>query len=104
MYSDIGAMVLKYVVERVSGLPFMRYIERNILGPAGMSHTYSRVPPSLWNDTMCYNYERRISHGRYAVRMDAHVGHVHDPKAAVLSPNGEDLCGPWPGCSAPGAI
>lgn len=93
MYSDIGAMVLKYVVERVSGLPFMRYIERNILGPAGMSHTYSRVPPSLWNDTMCYNYERRISHGRYAVRMDAHVGHVHDPKAAVLSPNGEDLCG-----------
>lgn len=93
MYSDIGAMVLKYVVERVSGMPFMRYIERNILGPAGMTHTYARVPPALWNDTMCYNYERRVSLGRYAMRADAHVGHVHDPKAATLSPNGEDLCG-----------
>jgi CubicO group peptidase (beta-lactamase class C family) len=38
-YSNYGASVAGYIVERVSGEPFDTYIQRHILAPAGMAHS-----------------------------------------------------------------
>jgi CubicO group peptidase (beta-lactamase class C family) len=38
-YSNYGAALAGYIVERVSKEPYERYIERHILAPLGMAHT-----------------------------------------------------------------
>ena len=38
-YSNYGASVAGYIVERVSGEPFDQYIQRHIFAPAGMAHS-----------------------------------------------------------------
>ena len=43
-YSNYGAALVGYIVERVSGIPYDGYIEQNILTPLGMEHTTSRQP------------------------------------------------------------
>jgi CubicO group peptidase (beta-lactamase class C family) len=47
IYSDIGADVLAMVAERVSGEPLDRFLQRNVFGPLGMSHTFFRPSPSV---------------------------------------------------------
>jgi CubicO group peptidase (beta-lactamase class C family) len=39
-YSNTGYMILGRVVEKVSGEPFGKFLERRIIKPAGMTHTY----------------------------------------------------------------
>jgi CubicO group peptidase (beta-lactamase class C family) len=48
-YSNYGAAMAGYIVERVSGLPFNQYIEENIFKPLGMTHsTFAQpLPPDL---------------------------------------------------------
>jgi CubicO group peptidase (beta-lactamase class C family) len=43
-YSNYGAALAGYVVERVSGLPYHVYVERNILDPLGMAYATVRQP------------------------------------------------------------
>ena len=43
-YSNYGATLAAYIVERTSGLPFATYIERNIFGPLGMAHSTFEQP------------------------------------------------------------
>jgi CubicO group peptidase (beta-lactamase class C family) len=43
-YSNYATALAGYVVERVSGVPFDDYIERNILAPLGMTQTTTRQP------------------------------------------------------------
>lgn len=93
LYSDMNALVLKYVVEAAGGLPFFDYIRQNILIPAGMTETFARISPEHLCDCACYNYEYRILGDRYMLRTDAPAGTPHDPKAQILSDGGQDLCG-----------
>jgi CubicO group peptidase (beta-lactamase class C family) len=48
-YSNYGAALAGYVVQRVSGEPFEAYVERHILAPLRMAHTTFRqpLPPAL---------------------------------------------------------
>ena len=48
-YSNYGASLAGYIVERVSGMSYEEYIETNILQPLGMVNTTSRrpLPPEL---------------------------------------------------------
>jgi CubicO group peptidase (beta-lactamase class C family) len=48
-YSNYGAALAGYIVERMSGRPFSEYIEENIFKPLGMTHSTFRqpLPPSL---------------------------------------------------------
>jgi CubicO group peptidase (beta-lactamase class C family) len=93
LYSDMNALVLKYVVEAAGGMNFFEYIQQNILTPAGMTETYARIPPERIKDCACYNYEYRILKDKYVLRTDAPIGTPHDPKARILSDKGRDLCG-----------
>ncbi len=43
-YSNYGATLAGYIVQRVSGVPFDDYVEKNILQPLGMKHTTFRQP------------------------------------------------------------
>ncbi|WP_404712991.1 serine hydrolase [Sphingomonas sp. MMS24-J13] len=43
-YSNYGASLAGYIVERVSGEPFDDYIDRHITGPLGMTHSSFRQP------------------------------------------------------------
>jgi CubicO group peptidase (beta-lactamase class C family) len=56
-YSNYGAALAGYIVERVSGEPFETYIERHILLPLGMQHTTFRQPlPEQFRDAMSKGY------------------------------------------------
>jgi CubicO group peptidase (beta-lactamase class C family) len=43
-YSNYGVALAGYIVERVSGEPFVSYVQRHILDPLGMSHSTFRQP------------------------------------------------------------
>lgn len=63
-YSNYGASLAGYIVERVSGLSFDDYVEKNILEPLGMTRTSFRqpLPPALAGDLAPgYNH----SNGQY---------------------------------------
>ena len=86
-------MVLKYVIEAVSGMPLMDCIRKLILQPAGMTETWSRVPADRLADTMDYSGEYRLERGVVRFRKDLPRGVPHDPKAALLQGDSGDLCG-----------
>lgn len=46
-YSNYGTALAGYVVERVSGLPFSDYVEKNIFAPLNMKYSTYRQPPTL---------------------------------------------------------
>lgn len=59
MYSNYGAGLAGYIVERVSGMPYEAYIEQYILSPLGMTHSTLRqpTPPELAAEqARGYNY------------------------------------------------
>jgi CubicO group peptidase (beta-lactamase class C family) len=43
-YSNYGAGIASYIVERVSGMPFEEYVERSIFTPLNMTHSSFRQP------------------------------------------------------------
>lgn len=43
-YSNYGASLAGYIVQRTSGEPFNAYLERHIFGPLGMTHSTFRQP------------------------------------------------------------
>jgi len=93
LYSDMNALVLKYIVEAAGGLPFFDYLQQNVFLPSGMTDTFAMIPPERLCDCACYNYEYRIQGDKYILRTDAPAGTPHDPKAQILSDGGRDLCG-----------
>jgi CubicO group peptidase (beta-lactamase class C family) len=48
-YSNYGTALAGYIVERIVGIPYPRYIQDHILTPLGMTHTtaYQPLPPDL---------------------------------------------------------
>lgn len=93
IYSDINAMVIKYVVEAKTGMALYDALKAYVFDPAGMKETWSRVPESEIFRCVNYNYEHRIVRDTYTLRTDIAMGRPHDPKAALLCDDGRDLCG-----------
>lgn len=92
-YSDMHAMLLKYVAEHICGKPFYEIIRESILEPLGMRETFAAVPAERKEHCALYDREHRIIGETYQLREGLPQGSPHDPKARLLSPWGEDLCG-----------
>jgi CubicO group peptidase (beta-lactamase class C family) len=59
-YSNYGAGVASYIVQRISGIPFEEYVERNIFGPLNMTHSSFRQPlPAQLAPFMSQGYRKR---------------------------------------------
>ena len=67
-YSDIPAMVIKYIVEAAGGMPFFDCIRKTVLEPAGMAETWAKVPAERLADCQSYDREHRIEKGKYILR------------------------------------
>lgn len=92
-YTDMGAMVLKYIIEAASGAAFCDYLADNIFQPLGMTRTFSVVPLDLLGETVNCNYERRIVNGAFWLDTACPPGTVHDPKARLLNTGFAAPCG-----------
>lgn len=57
-YSNHGTGIAAYIIERVSGMPFNDYVEKNIIGPLGMTNTSFRQPlPAPLNAQLSVGYK-----------------------------------------------
>ncbi|MDD4311980.1 MAG: serine hydrolase, partial [Eubacteriales bacterium] len=92
-YTDMGSMVLKYIVETVSDTLFWEYLRENIVRPLGMTRTFAEVPTELLPETVDCNYERRIVNGALWLDTTCPPGTVHDPKARLLNTKRPAPCG-----------
>ena len=92
-YTDMGSMVLKYVVETVSDTLFWDFLRENIVHPLGMTRTFAEVPTALLPETVDCNYERRIVNGAFWLDAACPPGTVHDPKARLLNTGRPAPCG-----------
>lgn len=45
-YSNYGTALAGYIIERVSGMPFSEYVEKNIFTPLNMNNSTYRQPPT----------------------------------------------------------
>ncbi|HEX8805312.1 MAG TPA: serine hydrolase domain-containing protein [Candidatus Aquilonibacter sp.] len=61
-YSNYGAALAGYIVQRVSGMPYDDYIEKNIFKPLGMTHATFRQPlPANFVPFMAQGYRQASS-------------------------------------------
>ena len=93
VYSDMNAMIAKYVIEAKTGLPYVEALRRFIFEPCGMTETFGAVPEALLPRCVCTNVEYQILSGEYRLRTEIPAGMPNDPKASLLCMGGRDLCG-----------
>jgi CubicO group peptidase (beta-lactamase class C family) len=76
-YSDVGAIVLMQVVERLAGQPLDRFLADRVFGPLGMPATRFR-PPASWRPLIAPTEDDTVFRHRLL------WGEVHDESAARL--------------------
>ena len=88
-YSDMHAMVLRFVIEGAAGERYNQALNRRILLPLGMENTTNVVSAERRSLCVSCDGEHRIERGQYILRR-TEPGFPHDPKAAMLYP---ESCG-----------
>lgn len=84
-YTDMGAMILRYVVERKAKMPFTKFVEDTILKYAKMNDTYLNVPKEKLSRVANENYSSIIkSDGKDITKYDNFPGTPHDAKALAI--------------------
>ncbi|HEY2751197.1 serine hydrolase domain-containing protein [Phenylobacterium sp.] len=84
-YSNYGASLAGYIVQRVSGERFEDYIAHHIFAPLGMAHsTFEQPLPQGWSANMSKGYRTASGHpGPFEL--------VQMPPAGALATTGSDL-------------
>jgi CubicO group peptidase (beta-lactamase class C family) len=84
-YSNYGAAVAGYIVQRVSGMPFETYVEQNIFNPLGMARsTFSQPLPKSLEPYMSKGYAEAGADAKPFETLD-------DVPAGALSSSGGDM-------------
>ncbi|MBQ8892220.1 MAG: beta-lactamase family protein [Bacilli bacterium] len=85
VYNDVAAMVLKYVVEKVSGINYKDFVQQEILDKVGMDNTFVNIPNEKLNKVANSNYDGRYyQDGNFIIRDKAIKGVSTDDKARIL--------------------
>ena len=85
-YSNYGAALAGYIVERVSGMPFALYMERHVFAPAGMTHSSFRQPlPASMRPLVASGYKLASSGKPSAFELTSL------PPAGALTASGADM-------------
>lgn len=85
IYNDIGPMIIKYIVENITGLKYKDFIQIEILNKTGMNNTFVNIPESELRRVANHNYDGRIySDGNYIIRDKAIKGVSTDDKARIF--------------------
>lgn len=93
-YTDLGAMVLKFVVEKVTGMSFYDFIKENILEVSKMYNTYVSVPEDKNSFIAATGYDGfYYKDGNYRINNDVQPGDCYDAKARILGQRDGDLSG-----------
>lgn len=86
IYTDMGCLVLKYIIERISGMPLKDFIQKLILDPCGMDHTFLNVPNIFLKNVANENYASYVNdNGEIVTLTNIYPGIVHDAKANILN-------------------
>ncbi|MCP5111238.1 MAG: beta-lactamase family protein, partial [bacterium] len=74
-YSNYGASLAGYLVERVSGVPFEEYVETQILAPLGMADSSFRQPlPPALAAQLATGYRASLEPGDFELNLAAPAG------------------------------
>lgn len=93
-YTDMGAMVLKYVVEHVSGVSFYDYIDENILKKLGLNDTHVVVPKYKLSRVSSTNADvKYYKDGSLVMNNVSPIGVTYDPKAKIMGQSEGNLSG-----------
>lgn len=76
-YSNYGAALAGYIVERISGQDFNDYLDQAVFAPLGMTHSTSRQPlPTQLAQSMSHGYKTSASRPWYFELIAAPAGGV----------------------------
>lgn len=92
-YSDMGAMVIKYILEAALQKPFVQIVEEQVLSHVEQGHFFVNIPENLLHMAVHNDLERKVISGKYSCKEGPLPGAVHDPKAGILEPQRRNLCG-----------
>ncbi len=93
LYTDMGAIVLRYVIESKTGVTLCALIKKYILDPCNMNDTVLDIKTQDMNRVVSNNFERRIRDGEYITFTDITRGVVNDGKARKLEQWNRQLYG-----------
>ena len=92
-YTDMGSMILKYVVERVSGMSYYNFLNQYILMELGLNDTHVVVPKYKLDRLASTNFDGKLyKDGNFSIT-NFPKGNVYDQKARVMGQMEGDLSG-----------
>lgn len=87
-YSDMGVIILKYLVEKVTSESYYDFIKENILDPQLMEDTCIVVPDENKDLIVNSNQSYSVDSVGQIIQDKIPLGLVNDPKARILGSNG----------------
>lgn len=93
-YTDMGVMILKYVIEKASGMNYYDFLNKTILTPFEMNDTHHYIPNYKLNRVASNNFDSKVMKDGSVITNTTNVpGIVYDKKAQILGQQNGELTG-----------
>lgn len=93
-YTDMGAMVLKYVIERATNMSYYDFLKSEILEPLSLNDTHVVVPEEKIERVASTNLDTKLyNDGRSVLTTGVPKGVVYDAKARIMGQREGNLSG-----------
>ena len=84
-YTDIGVMILKFVIEKVTGMSYYDFLDKTLLSKYGMTDTHILVPERKIHRVASNNFDSKVLATGETITNTSNVpGVVYDSKAQVM--------------------
>ncbi|WP_162607031.1 serine hydrolase domain-containing protein [Thomasclavelia spiroformis] len=84
IYSDIPAMIIRILIEKIMNEDFFSLIEKWIIKPCKLENTYINIPDDMLSNTVSNNFEHRIIKNRFITYDHITRGICNDGKSQVF--------------------